>query len=529
MSSRAVVAFSLCALVSAAPVRAEERPPSAPPEAADEARGPSEALDVPQVVRLATQHNPGLKAALLQRESSHWDVFGAEAKYEPVLLLDATGQQLANANVFGSSIRISRQRKGELGAEVQKHLVWGTDLSLRIASSVQASSFSGGITQIPGTTMTPTGMPTSVVGIGGFGVGNFGPIYGLTAKLTLKQPLWRGRGRAVGEATLNEARAARTAAERTGERVNSELLRDALTAYWELWYADAALNIQRASQAVAARQREDAARRAASGSLAAADVLAFDTQVATRDEDLSSARTERARRVHELARLLGANEHEASFALLAEPAREERSFERALSEQRAIENAAEVQERAAAVALAEVRQRTADDPNKPRLDLDGYVQAQGLGDESMRDAANQFVGGDVVSAVVSLTYEAPVRDRVRRATAAKARIATQVAEEQLRQTREQVRAEVRGALDRAASGAEKVALAERTAEIAARQLSAEEARYRSGSSTSLMVLEAEDKLRSARLRLARAHADRAESALVVDHLTGELLSRYAGP
>ena len=59
--------------------------------------------------------------------------------------------------------------------------------------------------------------------------------------------------------------------------------------------------------------------------------------------------------------------------------------------------------------------------------------------------ANQFVGGNAVSGVVTLTYEAPLRDRVRRAEIAKARLATQVAEEQLRQLRQQVLSDVRTA------------------------------------------------------------------------------------
>lgn len=477
-------------------------------------------LSVAQVVSLAKLHNPELKAALLQHEESTWDVFGAEAKYEPVLLFDLTGQQLSNANVFGDTVRINRQRLGQLGAQISKHLLWGTDLTLRLNTSVQSSHFDGGASSLPMGSTGSTSIP-------GFGFGTFGPVFGLGAKFTLKQPLWRGRGTVANEAALNEARAQRTVAERTQERVTSALLRDTLTAYWELWYADAAVGIQAQSQQVATRQRDEAARRTATGSLAAADVLAFDTQVATRAEELLAAETERARRMHELARLLGENEREDVFAAIAEPALEDRTFERAVAEQRALENATEIHEGEANVRLAEVRKRTADDPNKPRLDLDGYVQVQGLGNESMSDAAGQFVGGDVVSAFVSLTYEAPVRDRVRRATAAKARLAIGVAEEQLRQARQQVLSEVRGALDRAASGAEKVALAERTAEIAGRQLSAEEARYKSGSSTSLTVLEAEDKLRTAQLRLARARADRAESALALDHLTGELLSRYA--
>ena len=533
MSSRALIVGAVVLLSSAAGLaraQGEGAAPQAPrTDEPGEASG-ARALSVAEVVSLAQAHNPSLKAALKQLESARWDIFGSEAMYDPVLALDATGSQITTVTVTRNAERRSIVRRGEAGAEIRKHLLWGTDLALRLSTGVQKSDLKTG-QSIP--------MPVPSMGMGTlggldlssfgqiFGFGAFGPIYNLSAKLSLKQPLWRGRGRDVGEAAMREARLQRTASEYAHDRVSSELLRDVLTSYWELWYADEALSIQQQARLVAARQRDEAAARAQSGSLAPAEVLTFETQVATRDEDVLTARNERERRSHELARLLGENEREASYGAQGEPALDERSFTRVDIEQAALAESAELHERQAAVELARLRQKTADDPNKPRLDVDGYVQTQGYGNRSYRNAGEMFVSGDALSALLSLTYEAPVRDRVRRAEAAKARLATEVAEEQLRETRQRVLAEVRAALDRERSGRERVALSEQTAEIAARQLAAEEARYRTGSATSLAVLEAEDRVRGARLRLARARADHAESVLAIEHLTGELLARHA--
>lgn len=484
------------------------------------------ALGVRDVVRVAKQHNPALKASLLELESARWDVFGSEAAYEPVLTLEGSGSQTATPNVFGGNVRINRVRRGDAAAQLSKHLIWGTDLTLRISGSVQWSR-SLGTFGINASTAPTTGTSTTIPLSFFPNLGSFGPLYGMIARFSLKQPLWRGRGRDLGEATMREARLQRTAAEHTRNRVSSETLRDALTAYWELWYAHAALAIQEKSQEVAVRQRDDAKARAASGSLAPAEVLTFETQVATREEEVLEARAERERRAYELARLLGDNEQPMRFGALLDEPGEGRAFPRETVEQRALSQSAEIRERAAAVELSQLRQKTADDPKKPRLDLDSYVQAQGLGNESVGDAAEQFVKGDVLSGMVGLTYEAPLRDRVRRAEAAKARLATEVAEEQLRQTRQQVIAQVRTALDREETARDKVRLAEQTAAIAERQLAAEQVRYQSGSSTPLQVLEAEDKVRSAQLRLARARADLAEGELVLEHFTGELLARFA--
>jgi outer membrane protein TolC len=484
-------------------------------------------LSLRSVVSTAKRNNPQLKAALLQLESARWELLGSEAAYEPVLLVDGSATQTATPNVLGSSVRINRVRRADLGAQLSKHLLWGTDLSLRLSSSLQKNDLIGGLSLVapPGSTGAGTGFP--LTGFAGFGIGSFGPLYGYLAKLTLKQPLWRGRGRDVGESAIRQARINRTSNEHTRDRVGSELLRDVLSAYWELWYADTALAIGEQAQQVATRQRDEAQARSESGSLAPADVLSFETQVATRDEEVVDARTLREQRAHELARLLGTNEREVLLGAAADEPLDVQAFAREVTEQRALTESAQIKAQLSAVELTRVQQQTADDPQKPRLDLETYIQTQGLGNKSPGDAAEMFVSGNVLSGMVSLTYEAPLRDRVRRAEAAKARIATQVAEEQLRQLRQQVLSDVRTALDKESAGQQKVELAQRTAGIAERQLLAEQARYRSGSSTAIAVLEAEDKLRSARLRLARARADLAENALTIEHLTGELLARYA--
>ncbi len=494
----------------------------------------AQGLSVVSVVGEARAHNPSLRAAMLQLESARWDLLGSEAQYDPVLGLNASGQQNASSNVFGGggssngSVRINTIRRIDYGASISKHLIWGTDLSLTLSSYAQWSKFSGG-----GLGLTPT-LGGSGAGTGGQNLstfisafGNFGPVYNLTAKLELKQPLWKGRGREVGEASMRAARVTRTQSEHTRDRVSSETLRDVLTAYWELWYADAAVLIQQQAREVATRQRDEAEARSRTGSLAPAEVLTFETQVATSDEDVLNATVDRESRVHELARLIGVERSALSFDEVSDEPPASGGYARQSVEDRALADASEVREKLAAVELARVQQKTADDPKKPQLDLDTYVQTQGIGLESYGDAAKQFVNGDVITAYVGFTFSSPLNGRQLRAEQAKARLATEVAEAQLAETKQRVLSQVRGALDKEAAGEQKVTLAERSVSIAERQLAAEQARYLSGSSTPIAVAEAQDKVRSAKLRLARARADWAEQALILDHLSGALLARYA--
>ncbi len=470
----------------------------------------ADSLDEGKVVSLAAEHNPALKTALLQLESARWDVTGLESKYAPVLLLDASATQTTTPGLFIDQVSLNRTRRADLGAELRKHLIWGTDLTLRMAGYSLVTE--------------------SNVGFGATPQGAFGPGYGVLAKLTLKQPLLRGSGRDVGEAELLASRARRTVQEHARDRIASELLRDALTAYWELWYAEAAVSIQEQSRDVAIRQRDDASARVSTGALAPADVLAFDTQVATSEESLLDARALRQQRQLELLQRLGLVEARPTLDLSVESVPLVSTAPREVAEQRALAESAELKELEAQISLSRLQSRTAGDPLRVRLDLDSYVQAQGLGSKDVGAAFEQFAGygpKHALSGFVGLTYEQPLSDRNQRAQAAKARIAVAVAEEQLVQARQRILSSLGQMLERKESGEQKMVLAERTVSNAQKQLQAEQARFATGASTSLSVLQAEDAVRNARIRVARASADLVQSVLSLQHMTGELLDRYA--
>ncbi|HEX6243610.1 MAG TPA: TolC family protein, partial [Polyangiales bacterium] len=307
--------------------------------------------------------------------------------------------------------------------------------------------------------------------------------------------------------------------------IASELLRDSLGAYWELWYAQTALGIQQAARELAVRQRDDAQQRVDTGTLAPVEVLAFETELAARDEDVASAEAERKRAELELARLLGGGLVE--LAIGDEPPPAWLGAGGLVLEQDALANSAEVRERAATLQLAQIRARTAADPQRQRLDLDSYVQLQGLSTENPADAYGEYGNVRAVSGFIGLTYEAPLNGRAQRAAAAKARADVEAAHQDLASVKQRVLAEAHKAEERARAQERSVALAEQTRDIAERQLAAEQARFASGTGTTLQVIEAEARVRSARLRVVRAQADLAQTGLSLAHLTGRLLGRWA--
>jgi outer membrane protein TolC len=509
---------------------------SAPRVHAQDVEQSASELDQSQVVASVRAHNPNVQAALYGLESSKKDVLRLDAKYTPSVVLDGSASDISTPSLYPSGVSKNRTRRVDLGGELRKHLLWGTDLTLRVSGNVQESIFVR-------PAIGAAGAPTGAVGAGGFGggfvpAGRYGPGLGWLAKLTLKQPLLRGRGEDVAQADLNAARATEGVAEQTGTRVVSETLRDALGAYWELWYANTALAIQIAARGVAERQVAEANARVATGSLAPVEVLAFETELSSREEDVAKAVAERKRSELELQRLLG-EDAERPLTVSARPPEVAAALSQALLEERALAQSAEVRESQGTLQLAVVRARTASDPLRQRLDLDAYVQGQGLSNREHKPVYGEDMmtvidttTGDFQSlaawgAFVGLTYEIPVSKQAEHAAAAKAQADVREAEAQLQGVRQRVIADVRKAIEQQHAQERSVALAERTREIATRQLAAEEARFKTGAGTTLQVIQAEDKRRAAELRVARAQADLAETALRLDHLTGQLLAKVA--
>jgi outer membrane protein TolC len=465
----------------------------------------AQALTEREVVERAVASNPSLRGALLELQRAQLSVDSEDARYTPTLILDAGVTRSEMPSLFGDDVRFIRSTTAQAGVAARKTFAFGTDLTLRLGSSFQRRD-SGVVYE---------GLPPQPA---------IGPGYGLNARLTLAQPLLRGAGREVGEAALRAARVQRTAAELSRDRVASELLRDVLSAYWELWYSRASLAIEERSRALSEQQRNEARARAETGSLAPASVLTFETALATRQEAVLAARTDVERKRATLRQRIGDR-----AGMLADPnadALPEAPAPRPGAHDAALERSALVRERAAAITLADTQAKTAGDPLRSRLDLEAYLQAEGLGNQEVGAAAEGALTGQAISAHVGLVYETPFSSTRRNAEAARARIAVDTARAQLDEAKLAVASEIDIALAEHASGAERLTLAERTVEIARQQLTAEQARLATGATTPLTVVQAEEDLRGAELRVARARADLMQSALTIDHLTGDLLARH---
>jgi outer membrane protein len=451
-------------------------------------------------------------------------VTGLEARYPFTLQLDssltrsATPQMVPQVSVdaagnpiINTAITNVTQTTFDTGLELKKHLPWGTDLSLRLDASRQTSTqffFVG--PGVPGA--NPDGTFTVPLG----------PGYGASVKLAATQPLLRGAGRALAEADLRIARRRLTGVQLNRDHTASEVLRDALTAYWELWYATTAVDIEHRGHDTAQKERDDAAARIRTGSLAAADGLTFETEVARRQEDVVNAEAERGRRAADLARLLGRAELPGLEAAVPEAPTDSSTLDGDLQSQ-ALGASPKLRALAADVAVAETRATTAGDSLRPRLDLDGYVQGQGLAYDDVPEALNRLTKLKVVSAHVGLTLELPLDDTQHRAERERAQLEVETAVHRLEEERQEVLGAVESTRLALEEARQRVSLAGQTRDLALRQADAERARFATGGSTAIQVLQAQDAVRAAELRVARARTDVVQRHVALAHQVGLLL------
>ncbi|HEX6245416.1 MAG TPA: hypothetical protein VFZ61_31050, partial [Polyangiales bacterium] len=192
-----------------------------------EAQSDARVLDERGVVALVQKQNPDLKAALARLDGSRQDVAGLAERYATVVQVDGSASDVTNPSLLARGVSTdgtilqgvnrNRIRRVDLGAELRKHLIWGTDLSLRLSGAIYETQNIRPPVTVPGGATGGTN-----AGVGGIVFPrNLGPGYLVNTKLTLKQPLLRGFGRDVAEADLNAARAERTGSEHTRDRIAS--------------------------------------------------------------------------------------------------------------------------------------------------------------------------------------------------------------------------------------------------------------------------------------------------------------------
>lgn len=481
--------------------------------AASVASAQSAALSEQDAVAAAVMANPSLHVALLRAQQSRYGLRAEEGLYVPVFDANAGYTHNRTPTAFTDASGNATTRVGtsdvlSLGAGLSQQLSYGTLLSATVTGQ---------------RTSRPTVEQAVITGANG-------PSYALIGRLAATQPLLRGAGQDVGLASLRQARLSLTADQLAAQQAASDLLSQVVAAYWELWYSAEVVRIDEASRELAKVQQEQAKQQVQSGALAPASALPYATQVAQLEEAVLGAHTDVRQRELQLAQLLGDQRSVGRSFAAADapepPSTDEPVEARAVND--ALANSYTRKQLQTQLAILKDQLKIAGDPLRPRLDVDAYVQAQGLGNGRVPPAFQQFGEMDAVSAHVGLTFELPLSDTRRSAQIQSAQFAAHIAEKQIEENELAIRSSVASAVAQRRAAREKLLLASETEKVARAQAEAERARFQAGGSIALVVQQAEDAWRQAQLRVQRARVDLVLADMSLAQLRGELLARYAG-
>jgi outer membrane protein TolC len=467
------------------------------------AGGSAEALGREQAIQRALEENPSCAATQIDVESAKQQTRIEQERYPYLLVGDAGFTRSEQPQLRADdSVAASVTRSLDASIGVRRTFPFGTIAEVR-ATNQYYESDTGAVTVSP-FQPAPSG-------------------HAATLRASVTQPLLRGFGSKVGEVDLRAARVNEGIAQRGLIRARSELVRDVSAAYFELWYAERAVELEQSSLALARKQVEQTTQRVELGELSTTELLTFQTRSAELEESLVSAQLAVQQRSTSLAQLMGADPGTSLHA--TDDPTASSSDVSAVELRDAIaqrsEEIAELQER---VRLARVRAEVAGDSARPSLDAAAYVQSNGVS-QQLPNAWQRAAGLQWWSTHVGLSLELPLTDDRRQAQLAQAQLDVAQAQTQLRAARERIAAQAQTAVFGMQAARERIATSSRTLAIAAKSHEAAQARYELGESAAIAVQQAEEDLRRARLRVLNAQVDLAQQQLVLEHLTGGLAVR----
>lgn len=469
----------------------------------------AQTLSAEDAVVAAIRGNPSYEAAMHDAAAASHAAVAADRDRLPRLFANAQGEYTESHSGQGDGVvLVDRQNiSGATGLRYTTPI--GTDLEVGVESG--ASWRSSPITAATTEKVT-------------IGPNYSGRVYG-----TVRQPLLQGAGTDAVLAPLLQAETSRSIAERQRDQAASQVVTDVVSAYWELWYAQRAVDVQKQALDLADRQVEETRLKLEQlGNVSRVELLQYATSQASIAESLTIAERTRAQQAVELGRLMGMQPRRARGLVAGgdpptplPPPSEERLYAIARAQSPRL---ASLEEQ---VKLAEQRLDAADAQNLPRLDVFATMGMSGLW--APDDIPGLGLPGDrpALSALGGLELELPLGPAAVSARLAQARSELRAAEARLVAEENAVEAQVAALAIELDTTAKQLRLATQTAQLAAELAAAEKAKLELGTGTSAEVVRAQQSQRESELRRLRAAVDQVTARARLDNQLGLLLGRYA--
>jgi outer membrane protein TolC len=377
--------------------------------------------------------------------------------------------------------------------------------------------------------------------------------YQIRPTLTFQHPLLRGMGVKVNRAAIDRAKLARSSAEADELVTAQNLVRDIISAYWDVLAAQRDLQNKRQSVELAKEQLTRTEAQVRAGRLAAVEAKAVEQSLAQRETDVLLAENLLLDASLRLRTLMGQEfagrevlgveaGTDPVESISPEPIDVQAEIDRALAANPAV--------RQLEIALASRRIDEIEAANQrlPQLDFTGTFAPLGrsvdkrpdpsTGDPgttgSWGEAFRNFGTGDVANDGLfaeytitgALDFTWSVQNRTAKGNHQRVLAEIKQAELNLKSIRQSTATQVISASNKLRSAAKQIELARVSIELAEQNLAAEQARFDVGRSTNYDVLFRIDELLTAQTTLLRAGLDYLRAKAELQALTGEILPAY---
>lgn len=375
--------------------------------------------------------------------------------------------------------------------------------------------------------------------------------YALVPTLTLTQPLLRGAGLRVNRADINRARIAVSQAEAARQLSAETMVRDIVSAYWDLLFAHRDLENKRRSVELARRQLERTEALVAAGRLSPVDAKAVEQALAARESDVINAENALLNESLDLRTLMGeglADQETLGVLPSTDPLVQPRLVDVKSELDAALSTNAQVRQLQLGIESRRIDELVASNQRLPQLDVSGSFTPQGRSVDSVPDATtgdpgqqgswpeafrnifSEEVGQDGLLADWSVTgrvtLQWDVQNRAPKARHEAALLQIEKAEVQLDQARQQVASGVIRAANGLRTASKVMDVAEISLELARENLEAEQARFEVGRSTNYDVLQRLDQVDLAAAQALSAQINYLKALVQLQALNGEILPAY---
>jgi outer membrane protein TolC len=345
-----------------------------------------------------------------------------------------------------------------------------------------------------------------------------------TAKVTLKQPLARGVGSDVALAGQRKADLAAVQATVNAQLASELLIRDLVTAYWELAYAAYEVDVRADSLELARKQEQVTRQEMRAGTAAQNSLDQVTYEIAVREEALLSAKLVFEKQSLDLRRKVGLEIGRRD--IVVRPSEPFEIDNRDWNVDDVLARSHKINRQLASKILekkiADVDVDVTHNALLPQVDFSLSAGLVGTGDTAS-GAFNADNSGYTFMAGLSLSFELSGAAKGANAAAVARRHRLDVDRLDLER---QIDAEVVSSVKKVISGRTRVALSDKAIAIAEENVKAERASFLAQRSTNGQVMQRQTQLADARLRRGRAVTEYHLAVAQLQYLSGTLFDAY---